>query len=1139
MSRTLGLPTMLAPLPLSNLAASTPHSTNSCVMAPTTLTMVPSLSLENDFKRVTEDPNCQRSGGGAVGQDNHAPAVSTRSLIGVCGSVLPEKKGGLPKAGHIGVCYRQDLYVFGGVNSKGQFSNHVFCHEKRTLLWRETRGIGVVPRGRANHAGVLIGSKIYIHGGHRQLEVFDDLFAYEVETTRWEKIACERSQGPGPVFLHAMVYIPPLHSLLVLGGIHQREQNSWLGHLFDLRNRVWTGVPPPPSVSAQHLQLVTVAYHAPSAMVVVLGLMEMNVLEDNTAPTPHVHLFQPSTFLWRRVETRTAPESPLPFCMEDTWEPLLHILIPGGGGVYDPFLESWMFPLPSTVTDDTNDDDALGQRPSKASVVLPPVPQNKYGFLVLDLRRMSWSLVSCNVSRKLVAKLNAVNRVTREKMERIVMRNPAAAAALALAGSSSHSNSPVHQPVNGGSVLGLSRTSLDHGASGVATRRPSGFRHQPSQWQRHSSSSTSLPWARASATRTSMGSGNTDSKTAALLSASRYRRLFFFDDAPEFMRKYTLVAVRDEAAKSGRLRPLQYVVLHGGLTEPTDYAMLMFTPMVTWLDANGAVPAGGTCRKSRSDSLCGQGAANLGSWRGSACIQSFGASNDDYEDEDFDDDASLVCSGASTSARTSQRDYRSTVPYAPPREVEGLIHSRAGRDSDEDEDDVNGEEQLNSGGAMRRSFLLPTLQCGRTSRNYCRFALQFAPGNSVQKESLLPYLNIPVAVLQTPGDVQKWSRHYYTDQRRWLSGRLKDALLEDRKLRRLRQVNKARQAQMTTVSGAGTSVSLAGSAAHEDESNDELESFMEGLYFMESLTGDPRTHSGANSSGLLANEDQLSLDAAAAAVTRAEAQKKRVCDFFEEHGLDVFDEDRDLQSPQGQTQMRTTPTKLSGNEAKHDGRQKDPRPKERTAVAEGANEKATKRSEASPLVPNSGAPDAFVPLVSESQMADPCFERLRTKVRQDGGRERMAVTLFHDLFINGLAGGAPGAALDFRNLAAYTLLKGLMARLRADGDLHETHRRRAQLRWRFLRAVVRTGEAVYLLYLASQADFKMKGTVVTGTPSLLLAPDLYFVGPSQAYRVPCKPVPYNLAASSAPPLASSSRLAQVTASGMVVYHSLK
>ncbi|KAG5465446.1 hypothetical protein CUR178_00149 [Leishmania enriettii] len=1117
----LNLPSAPASPPLSGVSASA----------------LPPFYVGKDLKRKADGRNGQYNGGGDGAPDSGAAGLArTHSLIGVRGSVFPEKKGGLPKMGHVGVCYHQDVYIFGGVNSKGQYSNHVFCHAKRTLQWREIRGVGVVPRGRANHAAVLIGSKMYIHGGHRQLEVFEDLFAYDIETVRWEKMSSERSQGPGPVFLHSMVYLPPLDSLLVLGGIHQREQNIYLGHLFDVRNRVWTGVPPPHSVNAQHLQLVTAAYHAPSATVVVLGLMEADVMEGEAAPIPHVHLFQPSTFVWRQVCTITAPQSPLPFRMEDTWESLLHLLIPSGGGIYDPFLQSWMFPLPSTVTDVVSDDDAEQPSSSATGVALPPVPLNKYGFLVLDLTNMSWSLVPCGLPRRMMAELNAANRMVRERMERLAMRNTPVASSVPLTESASQRKSLWHPSPTSGAGLSLSGMFSTPSPRGVLPLYSSAFLHQSLPWRRKSSS-TSVLSPRASATHASPASGGSNTVVAGRLGSALYRHLFFFDNAPEFMRKYALVAVREEAVKSGKVRPLQYVVIHGGLTEPTDYAMLMFVPMLHRLESDAPLPAVSMGLRSRSNSLHGRGAASKGVQRSSVLLRGQGAADDDSDNDDLNEDSGSVICGSSSAAYSAQRNYRSSAVFAPQREAKGLVDSRGGSDSDED-DNVNGEDRLSRGRERRKSCLLPTLPSTRTSSNYHCFALQFAPSNSVQKESLLPYANIPVAVLRTPKDVQKWSHNYYTDQRRWLAERLKIAMAEDRSRRHLRELNKTRQLQKMTASGAQSSASSFGATAHDGDSNDASDSLMGSFYLMDPFMGDVRTHNSAKSTAWLSYEDQLKLDAAAAAVTQAEAPKRRLRDFFEEHGLDVFD-DSGLQShqPLGQP-TSSTPTTMSVSDAKQDSRSKESKPKDKVGGVEGAKVKAAKRSETSLSSPNSGAPGVFMPFFSEAQLTRIGFERLRMSGRRDGGRERMPAALFRDSSINRLTGGTADAGLDFRNLAPYALLRGSIARLGVDGDPYEISRRRAQLRWRFLRSLVRTGDGVYLLYVASQAESKMKGIAVSGIAGLLLAPELHFVGPLQAYRVPRKPVPYNITAAPAPS-PPSSRLAQVTASGMVVYHSLK
>lgn len=114
---------------------------------------------------------------------------------------------------------------------------------------------------------------MFIYGGHRELDVFDDLFSFDFRSSRWDKIPFDKSQSPGPVFLHAAVYIPVTQSMAVIGGFHQREHNTHIGHFFDIRNRVWSGILAPPLVNSHYLQLVTAAFFAPQDVIIVIGII--------------------------------------------------------------------------------------------------------------------------------------------------------------------------------------------------------------------------------------------------------------------------------------------------------------------------------------------------------------------------------------------------------------------------------------------------------------------------------------------------------------------------------------------------------------------------------------------------------------------------------------------------------------------------------------------------------------------------------------------------------------------------------------------------------------------------------------------------------------------------------------------------
>lgn len=1062
-------------------------------------------------------------------------AAPLRLVTSMQGTVLPEHHGGLPKMGHTAVSYQQDVYVFGGVNSKGQYSNHVFCHEKRSLAWREIRGIGVVPRGRVNHAAVLVDSKIYVFGGHRLLEVFDDFFAYDIATNRWEKITYESSQGPGGVFLHCMIYISSSASLFVLGGVHHREQNSYLGHLFDIRNRVWSGVPPPPSVNPQHLQLVTAAYHEPSNSVVVLGLAE-----SDAAATPCVYVFNPQSFAWRRVETPTAPESPLPFRIEALWTRFLHFLVISGGGLYDAVTHYWMFPFPlspssSAVAGDFRGRGGCSNSSSQGPLMPPPSPANKLGFLMLNLQDMSWSLVLCKFPRKLLAEVKTYNAAERRKMERSLAR---------FGGTAAHSyrSSNTTQPSSSDSgvlnLSGLRHLIGDDGGGGV-------FGQRSRLRTLSTSSSAAVKWGDGDNNSDVSGdtSGSARRSSGALSSFSnggdRYRRLVNFEDVPEFTRKYALVAVRDAPLKSGKLRPMRYMVLHGGLVEPTDYSMLAFKLRLTRVDTLAAT--------KQSGRLAGLG--------GTAPYRALRATrgSTDNGDPDLDGDGDAA----------NYRSYFATVDTASSSELlpstddgDSDVFSQTFRNSVSDEEVGHNLGDLDGSMHSQQTSLLPTLPSSRNTGNCPRFALQYTPLNAVHTESLLPYANIPVAVLQNTRDVQEWSRNYYRDQRRWLSGKLKDALTESRKLQRLRRAANARSARPTSRSGSGDGDSggdsggdggARNSALPDDLSVGDTDSLLESLYLLESTTNLARGSrvGGRRSSAIQAFEDQLTMEAAVAAVEKKEAPKRRVQDFFEERHLEPFVAEDVAQPPYLNHNNSTSSdggTKTKKLKKKPGAATTAAKGKNTKAAAEATKKKGRRASSAAsvqskPSVDLSPPPTSLVAIVGQSIAASVGFERLNMRPRGRLGAN------CHNFSVSGGVGDGNHNELA-RNVSQLLLRNGL-DRFRADDDSVETRRRKARLRWRFLRALVCTGEASYFMYLASQAPFKMRGVTVSSTPGLVLAPELQLVGPSQAYKVPSKPVPYNVSGTvGAIPSSSSmpsfyARYTQMTDSGMVVYRSFR
>lgn len=975
---------------------------------------------------VVETPNLENAEASVSQTESEPPAnrpnskrksdsvtlAATRVLSNFRGSTMPEHKGRLPKVGHTSVSYKRDIYLFGGVNPKGQYSNHIFCHEKRSLLWTEKRGVGVVPRGRVNHSAVIVNDKMYIYGGHRQLEVFDDLFSFNFLMSRWEKVGFERTQGPGPVFLHSSVYIPTMHSIFIVGGIHQREHNIYLGHLFDIKNKVWSGVPGPTSVDPQHLQFVTAAFYEPKSSVVVLGITESDVMKINELPGPSVFFFNVNSFTWTKVDTATSPESPMPFRMEVVWERFLHDLLSSGGGLYDPVQQWWMFPVnlrtfQSNSPSLQEDNSRLPPPQSAGSVsVVGSSPTTKsprhrataYAFCVLRFTDMMWSLVPCKFPKKMYAELTRLNQQLEEEKPPEVpepqqrqLRDRISEAEI----------------LNTSDVLLMSRLTFET--------------------------------ARRNSARSSMSSARQSLRVARPDSTPPVRLPYSFfsvQGTPEFMRKYTLTAVREAPTSSGKIRPIQYIVMHGGSNNTTDYTMLMFVPMTIRVDTMA------------SAKLTSYG-SKLGNWNGEGSLRGSG-------------------SGSSISESTG---------YLTKSTRDATTDSFAGGDSSF----TSSPQGLNRSMA-NDGFLLPVLPKGRTMANFQRFAIQFCPANCITKESQLPYPSVPVAVLETPAQREKWSQNYYSDRRRWLAEKLTDAFAEDRKMRYLRRLAKLHSAASRRVSSVKEEASI-----EEDDSDSDSDSNVETTLLGDSFQ---RLSRGAGSSPVPGQKGQSTgtpgIDGAAGEDGHGHHRQR---DFFEEKSLEPFVLEDYSQEKWGESSQS-----YGGSS--------------RESIVSAGRWKSG---------------DVNGPRGIE--IVVPAFERLHMKGRRQQSRQQISSSIF----------GSNAAETEMAGAISYIMLRNALDQYQPDDISAETRSAKARLRWRFLRALVKTGEAAFLMYRVSQSESKTKGVAVTSTPGLLLAPELHFIGPFKAYKVPSRPVPYVVPH---PPQAVP-RFTQVTSSGMVVYHHMR
>lgn len=456
---------------------------------------------------------------------SHAPKNAASHLAVVTGfraTAMPEYKGNMPRCGHTAIMYKRDLYIFGGITEKNQYPNYMYRHEKRSLQWEEVRGVGVVPTGRANHSAIMHKNKMIIYGGHRYLEVFDDVYSFDLDVRRWDKIGYEKCNGPGPVFLHAAVYIPSSQTMAIIGGFHQREHNIYVGHFFDIKNRHWSGFTGPSTINLQHIQLVTASFDHKSSSIVVLGFIEKNTPYKEHLPPPFVYMMNTHSLVWTRVDTTISPESPIPFRLDLIWEKFMREFVMLGG-YFEFGTRSWFFPttIESALEVKLPQDAAS----STSSLASPPKSSRvRYGFFMLQLEEMKWSIVPTALPNKLIADLAQKNR------DKILQNKTNAPIAFLMRGLRSAPSS-----INPKSML--------HNLQ------------------------NSVPEDSASQPQTLTTEDSPQQKVM----------LFSVINAPQFQRKYAYAANYDSGVKKKKSKSMQYFIMHGGLEPGMDYTMLMFT----------------------------------------------------------------------------------------------------------------------------------------------------------------------------------------------------------------------------------------------------------------------------------------------------------------------------------------------------------------------------------------------------------------------------------------------------------------------------------------------------------------------------------------------------------------------------------
>ncbi|KAL8439174.1 hypothetical protein Efla_000689 [Eimeria flavescens] len=177
-------------------------------------------------------PNFGKPPKSASSEDDKPLQVASRLQVG--GGPCPSARGG-----HTATLVGSKVYVFGGHELRGvgkgfTYHNDVYVLDLKELCWEAFhRQRGTPPAPRYGHSACLFGSRIIIFGGKGGPNVcFQDLHALDVEASTWYK-GPSRAGDPAPRLWHSsniadscMYVFGGVSGVLPLGDLHALDLNS-------------------------------------------------------------------------------------------------------------------------------------------------------------------------------------------------------------------------------------------------------------------------------------------------------------------------------------------------------------------------------------------------------------------------------------------------------------------------------------------------------------------------------------------------------------------------------------------------------------------------------------------------------------------------------------------------------------------------------------------------------------------------------------------------------------------------------------------------------------------------------------------------------------------------------------------------
>lgn len=158
-----------------------------------------------------------------------------------------DQKGDAPGhlSHHKACIYAQCMYVFGGVNNKGENNNHMYQLDMNSYKWIKKDTQGHPPAGRDDFGMCIDGDNLYVFGGFVSGVRHNDLYCYSFTSNKWENLFAnhpyheleESKDFPVPRSGLAMGAHGP--SIIVFGGrndFNDMLEDTWE---FNISTRTW------------------------------------------------------------------------------------------------------------------------------------------------------------------------------------------------------------------------------------------------------------------------------------------------------------------------------------------------------------------------------------------------------------------------------------------------------------------------------------------------------------------------------------------------------------------------------------------------------------------------------------------------------------------------------------------------------------------------------------------------------------------------------------------------------------------------------------------------------------------------------------------------------------------------------------